>query len=201
MVVPKDNLFGDDYFQGFRLANEVDYENRIKASFSYMERILAEEDEKHKQPIGYAIILNPRTKKIFVYQKSKQDKQYPEKRLQGNFSIGVGGHIEQYDDKTDPIRSSLIREISEEIEFVPGKSKLLGYINDDSNAVGRVHIGMLYLIETSSEIVFPKDAEIAASQMKTLEEFEAMCNDPQIKVENWSIIALEPLKKYMSELP
>ncbi|MCF7835208.1 NUDIX domain-containing protein [Candidatus Gracilibacteria bacterium] len=202
MVVNKEILFGSDYFQGFEMPKDVDYEGRILQNYIYMERPIAEENENYKQPIGYAIIFNPQTKKVFAYQRSKKDENYSEKRLQGKWSWGVGGHIEMLDheDGQNPIVESMKREMAEEIDFVAGDSILLGYINDDSDAVGRVHFGMLYLIETSSEEVKSSDPEIADSKMLTIEELETMCNDNEITVENWSKIALEALKSYMSKL-
>ena len=198
MVVPKGDLFDNNYFEGFMKKNSVDYEKRILSNFSYMQRSLAENSPEYKQPVGYALIINPKTKKIFVYQRAK-DKNYNEKRLQGNWSWGLGGHIERIDDAKNPIHSSMLRELNEEV-YIEGdiKLKVLGYINDDSNPVGKVHFGVLYLIETNSG-VRPKDAEIASGKFMDLNELEKICSSDQ-KIDSWSRISFAPLKEYLENL-
>ena len=198
MVVPKRDLFDNNYFEGFMKKNSVDYEGRILSNFVYMQRSLAENSPEYKQPVGYALIINPKTKKIFVYQRAK-DKDYNEKRLQGNWSWGLGGHIEKMDDAKNPIHSSMLRELEEEV-YIDGdiNLKVLGYINDDSNSVGKVHFGVLYLIETNSDVT-PKDAEIASGRFMDINELEKICSSNQA-VDGWSKISFGPLKEYLDNL-
>src|SRR3989344_3292015 len=118
IVVERDKLFKNDYFQGFSSNEKIDYESRILSNLKIMKRGDAEEDPSHKQPIGYISILNPGKKEIFVYQRSSKDKEYGEKRLQGKLSFGVGGHIEDFEYKTEnPIKESTSRELFQEIEI------------------------------------------------------------------------------------
>jgi len=198
MVVPKNVLFGDNYFSGFMERDAVNYEERILSNFLYMKRNDAENSPEYKQPVGYALIINPKTKKIFVYQRAK-DKNYNEKRLQGNWSWGLGGHIERVDDAKNPIHSSMLRELEEEV-YIDGdiNLKVLGYINDDSNSVGKVHFGVLYLIETNSDVT-PKDAEIASGRFMDINELEKICSSNQA-VDGWSKISFGPLKEYLDNL-
>ena len=113
MVVPREVLLGRDYFEGFRGGGEVDYESRILNNYKYQLRDQAEEDPHWKQPIAYALIVNPRLRLVFAYRRSKSEDQYPEKRLQGKWSWGVGGHIDKADlEQGNPIQASLAREIS-----------------------------------------------------------------------------------------
>ncbi|RLG19185.1 hypothetical protein DRN67_03400 [Candidatus Micrarchaeota archaeon] len=202
MVVDRVILFGNDYFQGFRPQAEVDYEDRIRKNFKYMKRSLAEQDPSHKQPIGYCLIVNPQTKRIFAYQRSSHDAKYGEKRLQGKWSWGVGGHIEKFDvEAGNALHASLMRELEEEVEIVGNKElKVLGYINNDSDDVGKVHFGVLYVVETDTDEVKPKAPEIDKGAMKQIGALEKIATSPDFKVEEWSRIALEPLKQYLSNL-
>jgi len=202
MVVPCKLLFGSDYFKGFRPHNELDYASRILSHFTYMKRGLAEQDPSHKQPIGYSIIVNPKLKKIFAYQRASHDEKYGEKRLQGKWSWGVGGHIEKMDtDNGNPLQMSMRRELEEEVSISGSITpKILGYINNDSDDVGKVHFGVLHIVETDATTVKPKDAEIDNGKMRTMAELEAICASPSFAVEEWSRIALEPLKQYFSRL-
>ena len=190
MAVKRELLFKDNYFEGFLQSNSADFESVITANFEYIKRGFAEENPDYKQPIGYCIIVNPNQKSLFIYQRSSKDQNYGEKRLQGKYSCGIGGHIELSDSK-DPVRSSLLREISEEVSIDKiDNIKILGYINDDSNSVGKVHFGILYIIETDSEIK-PKDREIESGK---LIEFSKL--DKDLNFEDWSRIALKALENY-----
>lgn len=198
IVVEKNILFDKNYFQGFREHHEINYELIILSNLKTMRRGYAEKDPTHKQPIAYVLIADSKTKSVFAYQRSKKDEEYNESRLQGKWSWGIGGHIDASDYKTkNPIRESMLRELSEEIEII-GKRKepiVLGYINDDSNSVGEVHFGILYVVEIDGE-VNRKDSEIAQGKFKTINELEEICASQNFDVETWSQIALEPLKKY-----
>ncbi len=197
MVVKREILFGKKLFDGFLPASEFDFESVILSNFTWMSKDKAEIDPSYKQPIGYSIIYNPKLKKVFLYQRSKKDQSYGEKRLQGKWSCGVGGHIEKVDTTNDnPIHESSLREIQEEIQINGSKSmRVLGYINDDSNDVGRVHFGILYLVITDSDKVIPLDPEISRGDLVSIGDFEEKCNSLDVTVENWSKIALDPLKK------
>ena len=199
MVVNKKFLFNNDYFEGFKSHDETDYESRILKNFSYMKREPAENDIMHKQPIAYSIIVNPSLKKVFACKRASKDSKYGEKRLQGKWSWGVGGHIEKVDTVNgNPIHESMLRELGEEV-YMDGTvtPKMLGYINNDSDDVGKFHFGVLYILETDSKIVKPKSPEIDNGKLRTIQELEEMCLNPDYTVEEWSKISLEPLKKYL----
>jgi len=202
IVVERDKLFKNDYFQGFSSNEKIDYESRILSNLKIMKRGDAEEDPSHKQPIGYISILNPGKKEIFVYQRSSKDKEYGEKRLQGKLSFGVGGHIEDFEYKTEnPIKESTSRELFQEIEII-GNAKnpiVLGYINDDKDSVGKVHFGLWYVVSSDKIFkVIPKDKEIERGEMMHIEKLEEIIFSPDYEFEGWSKILLEPLKEYFN---
>ncbi|RLG13937.1 hypothetical protein DRN69_04820 [Candidatus Pacearchaeota archaeon] len=201
IVVERDLLFGDNYFQGFRPYCEVDYESRILQNLKIMRRGDAEHNPLYKQPIGYTLIIDPNLKGVFAYQRSSKIKEYGEKRLQGKWSWGIGGHIEPIDNiSKNPIRESILREvIKEEVEIIGTileEPRVLGYINDDSNSVGSVHFGVLYTLEINGDVK-PKDPEIARGSLRTLNHLEFICNSSLYDVEEWSKIALKPLRKLL----
>lgn len=202
MVVNTGALFGvfnPCPFNGFMDNSMTWYEQRILDNFEWMDKDLAEKNQRYKQPVGYSVICNPELQKIFVYQRSSKDKEYPEKRLQGKWSCGIGGHIEKADYTfADPIYDSLTRELLEEVEIMgrEKKPKVIGYINDDSNDVGKVHFGILYVVETDAEVARPRDPEIKQGGMISIDRFKARCSSSHFKVENWSKIALKPLLEY-----
>ena len=211
IAVKREILFGQDYFEGFRIGGEVDYESRIVAGYEVMRRGSTEEPENHpegnaelsaqfKQPIGYSILINPKLKRVFAYQRSSVDLEYAERRLQGKWSWGFGGHIEPRDTKNrNFIRQSTLRELKEEVRIngLIEKVEVLGYLNYDSDSIGKVHFGILYLFSTNSDEVMPLDSEISKVVFCSLEELEKLCFSQDVKVEEWSRISLGPLRKIL----
>lgn len=212
LVVKRNALFGSNgeyFFEGFRPYHEIDYESRIIDNVESMRRGSANEEANHpegnaeknpsyKQPISYILIVNPITKKVFAYQRSSDNENYTETRLQGKWSWGIGGHIEAQDTKGNPIRESALRELKEEVEFkgeILRRPRILGYIYHDSNLLHQVHFGILYLIETDGEVE-PKDSEISHGKFMDLNELEKMCSSNDCEVEEWSKTAINPLKDY-----
>lgn len=217
MTVPTERLFRDKPFVGFSPASAYDYESQILLHYRWRRRgtenedpkISAEADPTHRQPILYALIVNPKSKRVFAYQRSSDKTEYQEPRLQGNWSWGVGGHVERIDAREqNPLTASLDRELAQEVkisEEITGIHKL-GFIND-TNAVGQVHFGVLYLVETDATSVLPgKDKEMATGRLHTIEELENILETArraptECVVEGWSKIAFEPLTRYLFSSP
>ena len=201
MAVPVDILFvNNSHFQGFKQHSTIeDYESRILEYKKFLRRGDLEIDPSHKQPIGYAVIVNPETKKVYAYKRAANKEDYNEKRLYNKWSIGIGGHIEKAEEAEDnPIHSSLLREIDEEV-LINGSQeiKVIGYINDDRDDVGKVHFGVLYLLETDSNDVFPNDSESVHGEMMSLEQIKKIKDDPDSVLEGWSEIALEAIEIHL----
>jgi predicted NUDIX family phosphoesterase len=123
-----------------------------KCNISLMPRDTAESAEEWKQLVAY-ILVEDEAGRILVYRRCKKQ---GETRLMGLKSIGVGGHVESRDIPEAGARASLwgcpkavpeaaIRELKEELGVTLGDVSIIGYINDDSNPVGRVHFGVVFL--------------------------------------------------------
>ncbi len=195
MVIKKENLFKENYFQGFMDARKIDFEKRILKNFKYIKRGLAEKDASYKQPIGYIILTNKRAKRFFIYQRAKRKEDYDKRELCEKWSLGLGGHIDKSDYQKNSIKASTIRELEEEVK-IDGEIKeikLIGYINDDSNEVGRVHFCILYLIDFSG-YVFPQSSEIKISKMAKIEEIDFFEKSKNNEIEEWSKIAFKEIK-------
>jgi predicted NUDIX family phosphoesterase len=194
LVITKNKLFDGDEFQG--VASKGDYEKRILEHGTYMRRGDAENNPEYKQPVSYGLIINPTTKQVFLYQRANTD-EHAEMRLASNWAVGVGGHVEKVDDDLNPLKDSVRREVSEEVtiagdilDVVP-----IGYVNDDSNDVGKVHIGILYAIETNA-----LQAASASPEMKTGGFVDITVAQELIKelnTENWTDLVAPLLKRYL----
>ncbi|MBW3010883.1 NUDIX domain-containing protein [Candidatus Woesearchaeota archaeon] len=204
MVVPREILFApsqQNLFEGFRPADDFDYERRILRDYRFIRRGDAETDPSYKQPIPYMLIIHQGTKQIFSYQRSA--KEHDEERLRGKWSWGIGGHVEAEGDwVANPLQSNMLRELQEEVlipEEASVKTRILGYINYESDEVSQVHFGLLYVVQVNTDQIKPKDKEIdkTTAQFRTVEELEKICGSRKHIVEAWSQIAVRPLKDYL----
>ena len=122
--------------------------NSILEKHAFMPRDEAEHDYEHKQVIPY-VVIRERDNYLLLKRTAKQS----EKRLHNKYSLGIGGHI-----NPDPVRqecnvitNGLYRELGEEVHIdKPGPLSFIGVINDESNSVSRVHLGLLYVIDVLS---------------------------------------------------
>jgi len=198
MAVEKEKLFESNYFQGFLPSKKIDFLTRILKNYKYIKRKEAEESPQYKQPIGYIVLKDKKESKIFAYQRAVKNKDITEKRLKGMWSFGIGGHIDKTDDKEkDPIKASVLREIDEEVKIKGGivELKLIGYINDDSNSVGRVHFGLLYLAKTKGDII-PTAPEIKEGELREIKEIREIVKNRDYEMEEWSKIVLKNIKYF-----
>lgn len=105
-----------------------------------------ETDPALKQIIPYILItaMDPEDGE-HCYLTYFRTKKSGEERLQGKRSLGIGGHI------TNPetFLNGLMRELHEELETDRAVFNLnfIGFVNDESNDVGKVHLGVLVEIE------------------------------------------------------
>ena len=81
-----------------------------------------------------------------------------EPRLQDQLSLGVGGHMNPGDSSESEeqyLIDELKREFFEEIRLLNGCTikdiEFIGFINDETIPVSRVHIGLLYNIRVSTK--------------------------------------------------
>lgn len=156
----------------------------IRNEHEYMPRAEAERQPAFKQIIPYVILRQG--DKIFVTRRLNKG---GEARLHGKISIGVGGHINPVDEQGDMLMKGLWREIHEEVELHShGELCSCGFINDDSNSVGSVHLGACFTLETEGEVTV-KETEKLEGLWMTLPELKENYD----YMETWTQIALEVL--------
>lgn len=180
MVFRAERLHGVGYFSGFSNAWDRYYSAIIKErAYTFMPRGAAEDDVEFKQVIPYIVIKN--SNKYLSYQRGKL---LSEKRLLAKFSIGFGGHV-QYNEAamTGDYTYSLRRELKEELNVKEVISEsLIGVINDDSDAVGKVHFGFVHELLVGDDVVRSNEKSINKLTYYTLEELKSRIDE----YENWS---------------
>lgn len=152
LVLPRARVPGGCDFHGIRAApvGQLDeLRATIGTSGRYLERPIAEGDPTHKQLIPYVVIRDG--DRVFLMRRTDAG---GDERLHGKASIGVGGHLNPVDGGGDALMSGLRREWAEELEtdWEP-EFELLGFLNDDTNPVGAVHLGVVFSVDAAGRPV------------------------------------------------
>ena len=148
---------------GFHGVSDRDSDRRwlnscLKRSY-LMPRGAVEDDSSFKQIIPYVVMRNG--SKIFSYCRKGS-----EERLHDKVSIGIGGHINSVDSPNNLLKApqaAAKRELREEVEVIGAKASDLLQIHswfsvpplvlyDPTDAVGEVHIGVVYILNFSGEV-------------------------------------------------
>lgn len=192
LVVPRDVLFSSGHFQGFLpIADFTAYEALIAQHQRFEWRSSMETDPSFKQIIPYLVFTHDDT---FFLMQRRSDAS--ETRLRNNYTLGIGGHIREEDIEHKSIIQWAQREFDEEVDYTGGLSITpLGLINDDSNAVGQVHMGFVYLLEGDNASITIK-SELKDGTLMTLDQMERHKD----AMETWSQFVFDYLKD-MSEPP
>jgi len=156
----------------------------------YIPRSQCETDERYRQLLPY--VITRCNGLILAYQRKGT-----ETRLDGLWSIGIGGHV---NDEDEGWIGGMIREIREETGFggpvgLTGArdgfwaplSGPLGFLRDDSNPVGRVHLGVLYTLDV------PRITDALSDELRNW-RWGNLSSVEELNLENWSRMALEKLK-------
>jgi len=180
-VVPRAALFPDFYPQGLlpfgpsgsesvKSGASLDlqlFEATVAREGFFVERAYAERTPTLKQVIPYSLIECDGLVLLF-----RRLSTGGEVRLHGKHSIGIGGHINPEDldvvsggpsasaqrdagasSHRNPIDAGTRREIEEELA-VSGEYKVrrVGLLNDDSNPVGAVHVGVVQVVRIRGSV-------------------------------------------------
>lgn len=216
-VVPRAVLFPQcaPYgFQTFQASSEAvaapsrsreDFIALIREQGFYVEREIAERTPAWKQIIPYVVVVRAGTAEdpeVFLLRRTTGG---AEKRLHDKLSIGVGGHINPIDSepmrpdpafsareagqRPDPIPAACQRELREELlldeEVVPHS---IGILNDDTNPVGAVHLGLVEFVHVSGKLRV-RETDQLEGQFTRLSHLEAML-EKGAPFETWSALLL-----------
>ena len=193
VMVVKTELFHQlGCFQGFNSDIETYLETLLDpANTCYLPRDQMEDDPSYKQLIPYCIFQYTDSignRQVFQYTRGAGG---GEARLHAKKSVGIGGHISTEDaGEASPYEVGMQRELAEEINIeTKYEQKMVGLINDDSNDVGKVHLGVVHLFTVESPKVHSQELEIAGAGF---EPIESIMEDIE-RYETWSQFCLKAL--------
>jgi predicted NUDIX family phosphoesterase len=193
LVLPRADVPGGCDFRGIRPADEATLDalrTAVAAHGRYVERAVAEEEPDYKQLVPYVVVCDG--DKVFLMERTDAG---GDRRLHGKASIGVGGHLNPVDDGEDALMAGLRREWTEEL--VAGWTpdfRLVGMLNDDTNPVGAVHLGVVFEVDAAGRPIEVRERDKLMGGFATAETVRAAWD----RLETWSqlvadaIIGLDP---------
>jgi len=161
----------------------------------FMPRSKAEENPAYKQLIPYVIMTH--NGKYLTYVRGKRA---GETRLVGNRSIGIGGHINPIDNEvplfdTDfrqMYLAAVQREVAEEVAVETSHTdRIVAFLNDESNEVGSVHLGVVHYWTLDAPKVTRREQMITQMDFMTPEELDKVKDS----METWSGLCLTGLQQ------
>jgi len=159
----------------------------------FMPRSQVEENPAYKQLIPY--VLMSYEDKYLSYIRGRRA---GEARLVGNRSIGIGGHINPVDneiplfdtDFSELYRAAVEREVAEEVSVeTTHTNRVVALLNDESNEVGSVHLGIVHHWILDSPKVSRREQMITQMAFMTLAEL----HEVRDTLETWSGLCLSRL--------
>jgi predicted NUDIX family phosphoesterase len=203
-VVPREALFPDSYPHGFQpfgagpgTADADRFQRVVEGEGFFVERAYAERSPHLKQVIPYGVVeVDGRVLTV------KRTKRGGDARLHDKYSIGIGGHLEPHDlvkeHGRDPLPAGTRRELEEELA-VRGvyEVRTVGWINDDSNPVGAVHVGVVQLVHVRGSVEI-REKEQLEGRLSSLEELGALL-DQGADFETWSKLLVPRLGELLHQ--
>jgi len=157
----------------------------------FMPRSQVEQDPSFKQLIPYVIMAHEGKYLSYV-----RGKRAGEARLVALRSIGIGGHINPIDAEFGELfaymrsnyESAVQREVEEEVDVKAAhKDRIVALLNDESNEVGSVHLGIVHVWHLDAPEVTRREQMITQMAFMTAAELEEVRNS----LETWSALCLD----------
>ena len=155
----------------------------------------AETNPDLKQIIPYVLLVHG--ERVFHYVRGKKA---GEQRLVAKGSLGIGGHMNDGDEglfalDREAYNVAVQREVAEEV-FIETKftNHVVALLNDDSNEVGKVHLGVVHIFRLESDAARKRESMITESGFLTIPELRARRDT----LETWSQLCLDGMDRLLA---
>lgn len=186
LCVRREDIFPDGAWHGF-VSDHLDrYQSVIRESHFFKARAEVENDPSYQQIIPYVVFRHG--DRYFLTHRLRASS---ERRLRKQYSLGVGGHINPGDlSAGDPILDGLKREWDEEVVYAGRfEATLLGFLNEDSSPVSKVHLGVVFIVDGDTPNISIRETDKLAGELLTLDEMRMY----YLAMESWSQIVYDRL--------
>jgi len=155
----------------------------------------AETNPNLKQIIPYVLLVH--NGRVLHYVRGKKA---GEQRLAAKGSVGIGGHMNDGDEHLfaldmDAYLAGVQREVAEELNVQTELTNhIVALLNDDSNPVGQVHLGVVHIFKLATDQVTKREQMITQLEFLTPEELLARRDS----LESWSQICIDNLDRLLA---
>ncbi|HEU0236596.1 MAG TPA: NUDIX domain-containing protein [Candidatus Limnocylindrales bacterium] len=175
-VVPAAHVVAGGAWRGIRPADPAMLAAVVDGG-RFAPRPAMELDPAWKQVIPYLVLRDG--SRYFLMRRSTAG---ADARLHDRYSIGVGGHLNPGD---GGIEGGLRREWREELRATwEPDFRLVGLLNDDSNEVGRVHVGVVFTAEAAGRPVAVRETDKLTGGFAEPDEVAGVVD----RLETWSAL-------------
>jgi len=157
----------------------------------------AETNPNLKQIIPYVLLVH--NGRVLHYVRGKKA---GEQRLAAKGSVGIGGHMNDGDEHLfaldmDAYLAGVQREVNEELNIqTKFTNHIVALLNDDSNPVGQVHLGVVHIFKLDTDQVTKREQMITQLGFLTREELV----ERRENLESWSQICVDNLEALQANL-
>src|SRR3954469_1786046 len=138
--VPRARLMPGGSWRGVLHGDLSSYLELFAREGRYRRRDEAETDPEWKQVIPYLVLRDRGS--LFLMRRTRAGS---DARLHERYSIGIGGHVHPDD---GGLAGGPVRAGEEEIRADFGPDfRAIGLLNDDTDPVGQVHVGVVFVAE------------------------------------------------------
>lgn len=183
LVVPRADVPDIDGWHGVHLDGVPAFLDLVTREGRFEAREAMERDPAFKQVIPYLVLRDgPR---YFLMRRTRAG---GDTRLHDRWSIGVGGHLNPGD---LDVFGGLRREWHEELDaaFEPD-FRPVALLNDDSTAVGAVHIGVIVVADAAGRSVRVRETDKLEGGFVDAAQVRAVAD----RLETWSALVFEALE-------
>ncbi|MHB1501870.1 MAG: hypothetical protein ACYCYK_12015 [Candidatus Dormibacteria bacterium] len=186
LVVPRTRALPDGAWHGLRLGGVGRLLQEVGACGEFRPRSEVESLPEWQQLIPHMVVVGDHG--VLVMRRLQGGS---ERRLRGQVTLGVGGHINAGDGTADRAWvAGCQREWAEEVACdrqLVGRP--LGLLKDDAGAVGQVHLGVLILVEAGSAMVGPREHHKLEGSMAAPADLRHL----YLEMETWSQFVYDAL--------
>jgi predicted NUDIX family phosphoesterase len=187
LCVRREDIFPGGAWHGFVTENLERLQQIIRERHFFKARAEVEDDPSYQQIIPY-VVFRHRDRYLLTHRLRASS----ERRLRKQYSLGVGGHINPGDLRAgDPLLDGLKREWEEEVVYEGHfEARLLGFLNEESSPVSKVHLGAVFLVDGDTPNIRIRETDKLAGELLTLDEMRIYF----LEMESWSQIVYERLR-------
>lgn len=187
LVLPRAVAIGPRPWHGLRASGVAELLAAVPVHGQFRPRSEVETQPEWQQLIPHLVVTSG--DRLLVMRRLRAGS---ERRLHGQVTLGVGGHVNATDGALeDAFLSGCRREWSEEVVCpVPLRGRMVGLIKDDAGEVGRVHLGVLVVVDAGAAPVGVRERDKLEGRMLDRDELGVL----YLEMETWSQFIFDGLR-------